>query len=64
MELMTTAEVGSMSRTPVETLRYWRWRGEGPRSFKVGRRVMYDRGEVERWLDECQRSSTSGRPAA
>lgn len=57
MELMTTAEVGSMSRTPVETLRYWRWRGEGPASFKVGRRVMYDRAEVERWLDECRQSS-------
>lgn len=63
-ELLTTAEVAAMSRAPVETVRYWRWRGEGPPSFKVGRRVLYDRAAVERWLDECRQTSATRRPAA
>ena len=56
-ELMTTREVAELLRRPVETLRYWRWRGEGPPAFKVGRRVMYRRSALEAWLAERERSS-------
>lgn len=34
-----------------ETLRYWRRIGEGPPSFKVGRRVVYKLEDVEAWLE-------------
>jgi predicted DNA-binding transcriptional regulator AlpA len=51
-DLMLTPEVALRVRAPEATLRYWRHRGEGPRSFKVGRRVVYVRAEVERWLAE------------
>lgn len=37
---------------PVATLRWWRHVGLGPKSFKVGRRVMYREEDVETWLDE------------
>ena len=50
--LLTTAEVAAMLRTSPETVRYWRHIGRGPSSFKVGRRVVYDAGAVQAWLDE------------
>jgi DNA-binding transcriptional MerR regulator len=52
-ELLTIAEVADMTRLSASTLRYWRHAGtEGPASFKLGRRVMYRRADVEKWLEE------------
>ena len=51
---MTTAEVAEAIRTPVETVRYWRHVGKGPKSFKVGRRVLYAVEDVEAWLDAAR----------
>lgn len=51
-DLLTISEVAAILRTPVATLRYWRHLGIGPRSFKIGRRVFYRRGDVEAWLRE------------
>lgn len=50
MALMNTHEVAELLRTPAETVRYWRTSGRGPKHFKIGRRVVYDRAEVEAWL--------------
>ena len=36
MEYLTTAEVATITRTPVGTVRSWRHVGKGPASFKVG----------------------------
>lgn len=47
---LTAAEVGEMLRTPLETVRYWRHVGKGPKSFKVGRRVLYAAEDVEALL--------------
>lgn len=53
MDLMTTAEVADHLHTPEATLRYWRHRNEGPRSFRLGgKRVMYRRQDVDAWLME------------
>ncbi len=60
MDLLTTVEVGELLRRPAETLRYWRWRGEGPPSFKVGRTVVYDRRDVLQWLDAQKAATCSG----
>lgn len=50
---MTTAEVAEYLKTAEATLRYWRFRGEGPRSFRLGgKRVMYRRQDVDAWLME------------
>jgi predicted DNA-binding transcriptional regulator AlpA len=44
-----------MTRLSVGTLRWWRAVGKGgPESFKLGRRVMYRRADVEKWLEEAQ----------
>jgi len=40
------------------TLEYWRTHGGGPRFVKLGRRVMYRRGDVRRWIDQQTKSFT------
>ena len=55
-DLLTTAEVAALTRAPVSTVRYWRHMGQGPASFRLGRRVVYRRGAVARWLREMERA--------
>lgn len=53
---LTTQEVGDLLRTPTETVRYWRHVGKGPRSFKVGRRVLYSVEDVEAFIAAAQKA--------
>jgi excisionase family DNA binding protein len=55
-EYMTTQEVADLLRTHVESVRFWRHTGKGPASFRVGRRVLYARVDVERWIAEARES--------
>lgn len=50
-DLMTMDEVSEFVRIPVSTLRFYRHKGEGPRSGKIGGRIMYRRADVEAWID-------------
>ncbi|MDO3245846.1 helix-turn-helix domain-containing protein [Mycobacteroides abscessus subsp. abscessus] len=45
---------------PPATLRYYRHMGTGPASFKLGRRVVYRRSEVERWVAEQEKATVRG----
>jgi predicted DNA-binding transcriptional regulator AlpA len=54
---LTTAEVGEIVRAPSETVRYWRYCGKGPKSFKLGRRVLYAAEDVEAWLASEMKAS-------
>jgi predicted DNA-binding transcriptional regulator AlpA len=57
-DILTLAEVAEMSRQAPATLRYWRYAGEaGPKSFKLGRRIMYRRADVEQWLADAHGES-------
>jgi DNA-binding transcriptional MerR regulator len=38
--LLTTSEVSEITRAPIATLRYWRHIGAGPKSGRLGRRVV------------------------
>lgn len=53
-QYLTTADVATMLRTSAETVRYWRHVGKGPKSFKVGRRVLYAAKDVEAFIAEAQ----------
>lgn len=53
-DLMTLVETAAYLRTPVATLRYWRHLGEGPAGFRLGRRVVFRRADVDRWVTEQQ----------
>lgn len=49
---LTTADVATRFRTVPGTVRYWRHIGYGPKSVKVGRRVLYRAAEVARFEAE------------
>jgi predicted DNA-binding transcriptional regulator AlpA len=51
LELLTLPEAAAVLRAPVATLRYWRHLGTGPRSFRLGRRVVYRLADVHAWID-------------
>lgn len=48
--LRTLGEVAEQLRRPEATLRYWRYLGTGPRSFKMRGRVFYRQSDVDSWL--------------
>ena len=49
-DLLTITEAAALLRAPVATLRYWRHLGTGPRSFRLGRRVLYRRDDLNDWI--------------
>lgn len=52
-EILLTSEVSELTRIPVTTLRWYRHKGIGPRSFTLGpKKVAYLRRDVENWLAE------------
>ena len=59
-ELLTITEAADLVRAPVATLRYWRHLGTGPRSFRLGRRVLYRRDDLQNWIAQ-QRAETLDR---
>ena len=60
MEYLITEEVATKLRTSPETVRYWRHEGKGPRSFKVGRRVLYALEDVDAFITEARAGVGSG----
>src|SRR3954454_13736048 len=50
-ELLTITEAADLLRAPVATLRYWRHRNIGPHSFRLGRRVLYRRDDLDAWVE-------------
>jgi hypothetical protein len=61
-EVPTIAETAELLRAPVVTLRYWRHLGTGPRSFRLGRRVLYRRDDLRSWIDAQHDQDGVGRP--
>lgn len=51
-KLLTLAEVAELTRLPEATLRWFRHCGKGPKSGKLGRRVMYRESDVAEWINE------------
>ena len=49
--LKTLPEAAEMTRLPIATLRYMRHCGTGPKSAKVGRRVVYRESDLIAWID-------------
>ena len=59
-DLLTITEAAELLRAPVATLRYWRHLGTGPRSFRLGRRVLYRRDDLQAWVEEQLGRSATG----
>jgi len=59
---MTTDEVAERVNVPVSTLRYWRFMGQGPKSFTLGQRaVRYRASDVDAWLESQYQSTAVSR---
>ena len=63
-DYLTTQEVADLFRASPETVRYWRHVGTGPKSFKVGRRVLYAREDVEAYAREAREKADADRGSA
>lgn len=57
---MTTDEVSAMTGVPKPTLRYWRHADLPPASFALGRRVVYRRSDVEKWIASQEKATRRG----
>jgi predicted DNA-binding transcriptional regulator AlpA len=62
--LLTMPEAAERLHKPIDTLRYWRQKGIGPPSFRLGRRVMYRLVDCEAYIAECYAAehSAAGKP--
>lgn len=64
MTLLDTKEAAAFLRLKPGTLEVYRSTGAGPAFRKIGRRVVYERAELEAWVESHgrPRRSTSDRP--
>lgn len=49
--LLRIDEVAARTGIAQSTLRWWRQSGQGPRSAKFGKRIVYRESDVEAWID-------------
>jgi excisionase family DNA binding protein len=50
--LWTVDDAAAFLGVPVGTLNQWRYRGTGPRAYRVGRHLRSDPRDVRQWLDQ------------
>ena len=50
-EYLDSVELEEITGTPASTWRWWAHTGQGPSSFKLGRRRVWKRTLVEAWID-------------
>ncbi|WP_199245639.1 helix-turn-helix transcriptional regulator [Leifsonia sp. AG29] len=50
--LLTIQEVAEACRVSVDTVRFWRKHGTGPKGFRVGRVVRYAESDLKAWINE------------
>jgi excisionase family DNA binding protein len=61
LHLLTLDEAAALLRTPVATLRCWRHLGVKPVGLRPGRRVVYRREDVDRWVAQQQQAQAPRR---
>jgi excisionase family DNA binding protein len=49
--LLSVEDLAEYLRVPATTLYQWRYRREGPRGFRVGRHLRYQRIDVAKWIE-------------
>jgi len=45
------SEAAAFLRVAPSTLRFWRMKGRGPRWYKLGKRIFYDRSDLEAFIE-------------
>jgi predicted DNA-binding transcriptional regulator AlpA len=56
-EYMSCTDLEALTGTKASTWRYWAMIGEGPASFKLGRRRVWRRSAVQAWLESQETAS-------
>ncbi len=51
-DFLDATDLETMTGTPAATWRYWYSIGQGPKSFKLGRRRVWRRSDVAAWLEQ------------
>lgn len=59
--LLTVEQAAGYLRLAKHTLNKRRCTGDTPPNFELGRRVLYDQGDLDQWLEKQRRRSTSDR---
>jgi prophage regulatory protein len=58
IEYLSSADLERMTGTKASTWRYWASVGDGPSSFKLGRRRVWKRSVVMAWLEAKEKADT------
>ena len=62
MPRLTTEEAAAYLKCSISTLAQFRMKGGGPRYAKPAGRVYYDTADLDRWIEDSSRTSTSDTP--
>lgn len=57
--LITSIKAAELLCISEKTLRKWRWEGKGPKFVKIGSRVTYRVHDLQEWIKDQIRTSTS-----
>lgn len=57
-EYLSAPELQKLTGTPASTWRYWAHIGSGPPSFKLGRRRVWKRSSVLKWLESLETAAS------
>lgn len=59
-DLLTLDEVARQLRVSRKTLLNWRAQGLGPKGFRLGRAVVFERADVRLWIEERRSTDRIG----
>lgn len=60
MDILKAEQVAEILMVPQGTLRYWRHANKGPACFTLGRKIVYRRTEVEKWIAAQEQATRRG----
>ena len=59
--LLSAQELADYFDVPLKTIYAWRYRGQGPRGFRVGRHVRFRLTDVQLWVsDQLEKGELGG----
>lgn len=58
-EYYFATDLEAITGIPASSWRYYAWAGQGPPSFKLGRRRVWSVDEFQKWLAEQQQADSS-----
>jgi predicted DNA-binding transcriptional regulator AlpA len=58
--ILRLQEISTATGVPLATLRWWRHRGIGPKTWTLGRRVVAFEDDVEAWIQQQAQATQGG----